>query len=71
MPRVSGDVGAVDETMRYDLHFRRPVEQSAARGMDSPPTRHQAGMPPGPPIVHSGCGCLGSIHFAGVLARGP
>ena len=37
---VSGDVGAVDETMCYDLHIRRPVEQSAARGMDSPPTRH-------------------------------
>ena len=36
------------DSMRYDFHLCRFGERSTARGMDSPSTRHQAGMPLAP-----------------------
>ena len=38
--RVPGNMGALGKTMRYDLQLRRFAERSAARGLDSPPSRH-------------------------------
>ena len=58
------------ETVRYDLHFRRLCEWSAARGMDSSSARHPAGLPAGPLTFHPSSGRVGSMHIADVHARG-
>ena len=71
MPGVPRDVGVLGETMCFDLHLRRFCERLTARGMDSPSKRHQEGMPSGPLTFHSSNGRLGTMHIAGVFARGP
>ena len=71
MPRVPGDVGALGETMRYDLYLRHFSEWPTTKGMDSPSTRYQVGMSSGSLTFHPSNGSLGSMHIAGVLAWGP
>ena len=63
-------MGALGETVRYNLHLRRLGERSAARGMDSPSARHPTGLPTGPLTFHPSSGHVGGMHIIGVLARG-
>ena len=68
---IPRDVGALGEAVRYDLHLCHPGERSAARGTNSPSTRHLEGLPPDPLTFHPSNGCLGNMHSAGMLARHP
>ena len=68
---IRGDVGALGEAVRYDLHLHHPGERSAARGINSPSTRYLAGLPLGPLTFHPSNGCLGSMHSAGMLVGRP
>ena len=69
--RIPGDVCAMGEAVRYDLHLRRPGEWSAVRGMDSPSARHSIGLSSGPLTLYTSSGCLADMHNTGVLSRSP
>ena len=71
MPGIPGDMGALGETMRCYLNLRRFGDRSTARGIDSPSTRYQVGMPSSPLTFHPCSGRLGSMYIVGVLTRGP
>ena len=67
---IPGDVGVVGETVRYNLHFRRIGERSAARGMDSPSARYPTGLPNGRLTFHPSSERVGSMHMVSVLVWG-
>ena len=68
---IPGDIDALGEAMSYDLRLRHPGEWSAARGMDSPSTRHPTGLSSSPITLYPSSGCLGGMHNASVLAQSP
>ena len=65
------DMGAVGEAVCDDTHICHPSERSAIGRMDTPPAWDLARLPTSPSTIHTGCGCVGSVHSSAVLERLP
>ena len=64
---ISGDLGALDETLCVYVLLLRLGEWSTPRRMVSAATWDSAGMSACPPIIHSGCGHIGFLYDTTML----
>ena len=70
-PRLSGEVGTMDEALCDYIILLCLGEWSAQRRMVPAATWDSAGMSARPSVIHPGCGHIGSMHNAAVLEGSP
>ena len=61
---ISGDMGAVDEAMCHNSHFRYIDARTIARGLDSFATGDTTGMSSRSTIIHPRGGRSSGVHDA-------